>query len=186
MDVLSEISRERYVCVEMGLQSMSDEVLRSVNRGHTVADFAVTAAALRERGIDVGAHLIYCLPNDTRDGFVSAAPILSRLEIQGVKLHHFHVVDGTPIASAFRSGAVGTPEYGDYLSACVDFLERLSPEVAVIRLMGEAPEHLLLAPRWRRGPREMSSDVTVELKRRGTFQGFHWNGGGGRNTHGGG
>ncbi len=186
MKILSEIARNRYVCVEVGLQSMSDEVLRRVNRGHTVADFAAAASALRERGIDVGVHLIYGLPQDTRAGFLSAASRLSRMGIQGVKLHHFHVVEGTPMASAFRDGAVITPEYGDYLSACVDFLERLSPEVTVIRLMGEAPEPLLLAPRWRQGPREMSSDVTAELKGRGTFQGFHWKGSEGRGPDGGG
>jgi radical SAM protein (TIGR01212 family) len=177
LDALEEIARERYVCVELGLQSMSDEVLRNLNRGHSVEAFFAAAGALRNRGIDVGAHLIYGLPGDTREGFLSAADRLSRSEIQGVKLHHFHVVEGTPMASDFRSGAVRTPEYGEYLSACVDFLERLSPDVAVMRWMGEAPAHLLLAPRWRQGPREMSSDVTTELKRRGTFQGFRWNGG---------
>ena len=178
LDVLTEFARDRYVCVELGLQSMSDEVLRNVNRGHSVEVFVETAAALRKRGIDVAVHLIYGLPNDTTAGFLSAAGCLSRLEVQAVKLHHFHVVEGSPMASAFRDGAVRTPGYDEYLSACVDFLERLSPEIAVIRLMAEAPEHLLVAPRWRRGPREMSRDVTAELKRRGTFQGFLWTGGG--------
>jgi radical SAM protein (TIGR01212 family) len=186
LEILSEIARDRYVCVELGLQSMSDEVLRNVNRGHTVETFAAAAKALRDREIDVGAHLIYGLPHDTRAGFLSAAPFLSDLGIQGVKLHHFHVVEGSPMASAFRDGALETPEYRDYLSACADFLERLSPEIAVIRLMGEAPEHLLLAPRWSQGPREISSDVAAELKSRGTFQGFRWNGGRGRGGHGGG
>jgi len=177
LEVLSEIARERYVSVELGLQSTSDEVLRGVNRGHTVADFVSAASALRDRGIDVGAHLIYGLPNDTRAGFLSGAALLSRLGIQGVKLHHLHVVEGSPMAAAFRDGVLRTPEYAEYLSACVDFLERLSAEIAVIRLMGEAPGHLLLAPQWPRGPREMSADVTGELKRRGTFQGFRWGGG---------
>lgn len=179
LDVLSEVARDRYVCVELGLQSMSDEVLRGVDRGHSVETFVDGAAALARRGIDVAVHLIYGLPKDTRDGFLSAAGFLSRMKVQGVKLHHFHVVAGAPIASAFRAGAVSTPGYDEYLSACVDFLERLSPEIAVLRLMGEAPPHLLLAPRWPRGPRQMASDVTAELKRRDAFQGFRWSGDGG-------
>jgi radical SAM protein (TIGR01212 family) len=185
LDVLSEISRDRYVCVEIGLQSMSDTVLRHVNRGHTVQTFASAAAALRDRGIDVGVHLIYGLPHDTRERFLSAAPFLSRLGVHGVKLHHFHVVAGSPMEAAYRGGAVKTPGYGEYVSACVDFLERLSPEVAVIRLIGTAPDHLLLAPRWGKGPREMAADVTAELKRRGTFQGARRHGGRGRIPYGG-
>jgi radical SAM superfamily enzyme len=63
------------------------------------------------------------------------------------------------------------PEYGEYVSACTDFLERLSPEVAVLRLMGTAPPKMLLAPLWEKGSREMSRDVAAELQRRGTWQG---------------
>ncbi len=183
LDVLSEISRDRYVCVEIGLQSMSDAVLRRMNRGHTVEAFAAAAAALRDRGIDVGVHLIYGLPSDTAEGFLSAAPFLSRLGVQGVKLHHFQVHAGSGMEAAFRSGAVKVPGYEGYLTACVEFLERLSPEVAVMRLMGSAPERLLLAPRWSKGPREMAADVTAELKRRGTFQGWLRDGDGRRDAH---
>ena len=184
LDVLSEIARERYVSVELGLQSMSDAVLRRVNRGHTVETFTIAAAALRDRGIDVGVHLIYGLPLDTTDRFLSAAPFLSRLGIQGVKLHHFQVHAGSRMEDAFRGGAVKTPEYGEYLSACVEFLERLSPEVAIMRLMGSAPERLLLAPLWEKGPREMAADVTAELKKRGTCQGWLWNRNGKRGARG--
>ena len=182
LDVLSEISRDRYVCVELGLQSMSDAVLRGVNRGHTVEDFAAAAGALRDLGIDVGVHLVYGLPLDTKERFLSAAAFLSRLAVQGVKLHNLQIHAGTRMADAFRSGAVRVPGYDEYLCACVDFLELLAPEVAVMRLMASAPEQLLLAPHWERGPREMAADVTAELKKRGTFQGCSWSGK--RGTHG--
>jgi len=171
IDVLSGIARETYVCVELGLQSVSDDVLRGVNRGHTVAAFAGAAEALVRRGIDAGAHLIYGLPGDTRESFLSAAAFLSGLGIRGVKLHHFHVVTGAPVEAAWRRGEVRVPAYEEYVIACADFLERLSPEVAVMRLAGEAPDPLLLAPRWGKGPREAARDVAALLARRGTFQG---------------
>ncbi|MEW6719879.1 MAG: TIGR01212 family radical SAM protein [Thermodesulfobacteriota bacterium] len=182
LDVFSEIAADRYVCVELGLQSMSDAVLRRVNRGHTVETFANASAALRARGIDVGVHLIYGLPGDTKRKFLSAAPFLSRLGVQGVKLHHFHVLAGSRLEDAFRGGAVKVPDYGSYLSACADFLERLSPEVAVMRLMGTAPDRLLLAPKWEKGPRGMAAELTAELARRRSCQGSLWNGGGRRKT----
>ncbi len=184
LSVLSEVARNRYVCVEVGLQSMSDAVLRRVNRGHSVDTFVRAVSEIRRRGIDVGVHMIYGLPGDTRERFLSAAPFLSRLDVQGVKLHHFHVLGGSAMEEAWRRGGVRVPGYDEYLSSCVDFLERLSPEIAVMRLMGEAPEHLLIAPRWPKGPREMASDIAVELSRRGTFQGARREGGsGGRKRH---
>jgi hypothetical protein len=167
LDVLSEVARDRYVCVEVGLQSMSDAVLRRMNRGHTVETFVEAATALRDRGIDVGVHLIYGLPGDTRTRFLSAAPFLSRLGVHAVKLHHFHVVRGSSLEAPFHAGKVRTPGYDDYLSACADFLERLSPEVAVMA-DGEAP-----APAWPplgQGSPELASDLSAELASRGTRQ----------------
>jgi radical SAM protein (TIGR01212 family) len=171
LDVLEGIARERYVSVEIGLQSISDDVLAGINRGHTVREFTEAVPAVRRRGIDVGAHLIYGLPGDTRENFIAAAGFLSVLEVQGVKLHHLHVVSGSGLEAPFRRGEVRVPEYGEYVGACVDFLERLCPEIAVLRLMGTAPRGMLLAPVWGKGSREMSRDVAEELRRRGTWQG---------------
>lgn len=171
LDVLEEIGRTHYVSVELGLQSISDAVLARINRGHTVAEFARAVRALRGRGIDTAAHLIYGLPDDTRDNFVAAAPFLSALDVQGVKLHHFHVVRGSGFEEPWRAGAIAVPEYREYVSACADFLARLAPEVAVIRLMGSAPGDILLAPRWEKGSRDMARDVAALLRRRGLVQG---------------
>jgi radical SAM protein (TIGR01212 family) len=171
LDVLGGIARERYVCVEIGLQSVSDEVLAGINRGHTVQEFREAVQAVRQRGMDVAAHLIYGLPGDTRDNFVAAAGILSDLGVQGVKLHHLHIVSGSGLEAPFLRGEVRVPEYGEYVAACADFLERLCPEIAVLRLMGTAPRKMLLAPVWGKGSREMSHDVAAELQRRGTWQG---------------
>lgn len=171
VDLLDGVAREKYVSVEIGLQSISDGVLAGINRGHTVREFMEAVTAVRRRGIDVGVHLIYGLPGDTRENFVAAAGFLSDLGVQGVKLHHLHVVSGSGLASPFGRGEVRVPEYGEYVSACADFLERLSPEIAVLRLMGTAPPKMLLAPLWEKGSREMSRDVAAELQRRGTWQG---------------
>jgi radical SAM protein (TIGR01212 family) len=171
VDVLGAIARERYVSVEIGLQSISEDVLAGINRRHTVREFTEAVAAVRGRGIDVAAHLIYGLPGDIRENFVSAAGFLSGLGVQGVKLHHLHVVAGSGLEGPWRKGEVRVPEYAEYVFACADFLERLSPEIAVLRLMGTAPREMLLAPLWSKGSREMSHDVAAELERRGTWQG---------------
>lgn len=176
LDVLSRIASDHYVSVEVGLQSISDEVLARANRGHTVRDFEVAIAALRERRIDAGVHLIYGLPGDTPENFTNAAGFLSRLRVQAVKLHHFHVVRGSGIEAAWRRGEVAVPSYDDYLSACVAFLEHLAPEVSVMRLLGSAPADLLLDPTWERGGRDMARDVAASLLARDSCQGALWNG----------
>lgn len=176
LDVIERVARDCYVAVEVGLQSVSDAVLAGVNRGHTVADFAEAVSALRGRGIDVGVHLIYGLPGDTPENFLEAAAFISRLAVQAVKLHHFHVVRGSGFEVRWRRGEIPVPKYGEYLTACADFLERLSPEVAVMRLIASAPGEYLLAPFWERGGRDLARDVAALLRARESFQGFRWNG----------
>ena len=171
LDVLEKIGRTGYVSIEIGLQSKSDEVLAGIHRGHTVDEFVAAVAEVRGRRLDTGVHLIYGLPGDTRENFVETAGFLSDLDVQGVKLHHFHVVAGSAMAREWRMGTVKVPEYGEYVSACADFLERLSPEVAVLRLIGSAPRGTLIAPLWEKGGREMAQDVAAELRRRDTWQG---------------
>jgi radical SAM protein (TIGR01212 family) len=171
LEVIGRIAAETYVMVELGLQSASDEVLRGINRGHTVREFLEAAVALRRAGAEVGAHLIYGLPGDAREGFVGAAGLLSGAGVRGVKLHHLHVVRGSGLERAWREGLVRVPEYDEYVSACADFLARLSPGVAVMRLAGSAPPGMLLAPRWEKGGAEAGRDVAALLKERGLRQG---------------
>jgi radical SAM protein (TIGR01212 family) len=171
VDVLAKLARDRYVMVEIGLQSTSDPVLSRIGRGHAAADFERAVRAVRAAGIDVGVHLIHGLPGDTAAGFVEAAGYLSSLDVQGVKLHHFHVVAGTRAEREWRAGLIGVPDYGGHVSACAGFLERLSPGIAVMRLSGEASGGLLLSPRWAHDGERLAHDVTRELARRDSFQG---------------
>ena len=41
---LEELAQRHYVCVEYGVESVNDSILRQVNRGH---DFAVAEQAIR-------------------------------------------------------------------------------------------------------------------------------------------
>ncbi|MCK7531648.1 MAG: hypothetical protein MZV63_11745 [Marinilabiliales bacterium] len=54
LDRLALIARERFVMVEYGIESVSDETLRRINRGH---DFAASVRAVKEtaaRGLNTG------------------------------------------------------------------------------------------------------------------------------------
>jgi radical SAM protein (TIGR01212 family) len=176
---LEEAAAGRYACLEIGLQSVSDAVLAACGRGHSAADFARAAAAAKRRGFRVAAHLIHGLPGDDAAGFVAAAPWLSALAVDGVKIHHFHVVRGSGYEAPWREGRISVPSFGEHAEACVEFLLRLRPETAVLRLCGEAPERLLLAPAWPEGgARELSAAVTERLARLGRWQGDLWNGDG--------
>lgn len=171
VDALAALSRDTYLSVELGLQSIDDTVLARAGRGHDVATFDVAASTLVARGIDVGVHLIHGLPGDTKENFVAAAGRLSALGVAGVKIHHFHVVRGSGHEEPWRRGDIVVPSIEDHVSACADFVELLAPELSVMRFAGTAPDDLLLAPvGWPKGD-GVARAVTAELARRCSWQG---------------
>ncbi|ACH37679.1 radical SAM domain iron-sulfur cluster-binding oxidoreductase, TIGR01212 family [Citrifermentans bemidjiense Bem] len=169
--LLTELARDRYVCVELGLQSIDDAILTGINRGHTFAEYLSTVDRLAGRGIDICTHLIYGFPGEKRSGFVKGARLISSLPVTAVKLHQLHAVEGTKLARMYRDGSYLPISLAEYVGAACDFLEELSPKVSIQRLYGSAPLSIRVAPNWNLKNNQMWYAVVNELKRRGSWQG---------------
>src|SRR6266545_1877729 len=71
--LLQELAQDRYVCLELGLQSMDDAILHRINRGHSLTDYLRGVERMAGRGIELCTHLIYGFPGETREGFLKTA-----------------------------------------------------------------------------------------------------------------
>jgi len=169
--LLSELARTRYVCVELGLQSMDERTLKWMNRGHSFSEYLKTVERLAGRGMEICTHLIYGAPGDTPESLRKAAALLATLPVSSVKVHQLHVVRGTQLEQMYRAGETIRESLEEYLGAVCDFLELLPAHIAVQRLYGSAPLDLLVAPGWGLKNNSMWYAVVNELKRRGTWQG---------------
>jgi uncharacterized protein len=171
IDLLTELARDRYICVELGLQSIDDGILSRINRGHTVAEYLATVERLAGRGIDICTHLIYGFPGETRAGFLKGARLLAGLPVNSVKVHQLHAVEGTKLAQLYRNGSYPFITISEYVETVCDFLEELPPRIAIQRLYGSAPLSIRVAPNWNLKNNQMWYAIVNELKRRGTWQG---------------
>ncbi len=171
LELLTEIARERYVCLELGLQSMDDVILTRINRGHTLDDFIATVRRSAGRGFDICAHLIYGFPGETPGEFLKTADLVASLPIDSVKLHQLHAVEGTALAEMYRGGEFVPLTLEQYVATAADFLERLPSRVAIQRLYGSAPLAIRVAPQWGLKNNQMWFAIVNELARRGTWQG---------------
>jgi len=59
----------------------------------------------------------------------------------------------------------------EYLDLCVRYLELLNPELIVERFVSEAPDELLVAPRWGLKNFEFTAKLEKLLEERDTWQG---------------
>ena len=172
--VAAYAERVEEVWIEYGLQSMHDRTLELVNRGHRFDAFVDAVERTRTRPIKTCAHVILGLPGESRENMMATAQCCAALKLDGIKLHHLHVVRNTPLEEAYRRGEVRTLDAEEYVSLVCDFLERLPATTTVQRLMGDAKVDLLVAPVWKKGKPEMFAAITQELKRRGTRQGSRY------------
>jgi len=176
LDVLERISRSTYLWMEYGLQSIHEKTLQLINRCHTFETFAGAVHRTKKRGIPVVAHIILGLPEETRDDMLETARALSRLPVDGIKIHSLHAVRGTGLEKWYREGrwTPMTPE--GYSSLVVDFLEFLPPTMVVHRLTAESPRSLIVAPEWCGKKSAVLRMIRDTMETRDTYQGRHYDG----------
>jgi len=91
--------------VEIGVQTLSDEVYRRVKRGHTVEDVVRASALLRENALKVHYHWMPGLPGSTPEADLKLSSLLfedSRFRPDGLKIYPTMVVEGTELEKWYQ------------------------------------------------------------------------------------
>ncbi|MGQ9645968.1 MAG: elongator complex protein 3 [Thermodesulfobacteriota bacterium] len=103
-EALSLLKAYAVKTVEIGAQSMVDEVLLLARRGHGPGETASATRHLRQCGFEVGIHLMMGLPADTGDRFLQTLDQVICLRPDFVRIHPTLVLRGSPLESLWRAG----------------------------------------------------------------------------------
>ena len=171
LDLIRGYASRCHVWVEYGLQSMHDATLDFINRGHHYGDFVDAVRRTRERGINICAHVILGLPGESREDMMETAREVSSLGVEGIKLHHLYVARRTPLETLYRLGKIDVLSHDEYIELVADFLERISPDITIQRLVGDVTSDMLVAPKWPVSKEVVLRGITEELVRRESCQG---------------
>ncbi len=177
LDLLADVARDRFVQVEVGVQSTDDATLRAMDRGHDWACSARAIGELRARGIRAGAHVILGTPWESHASQLAGAARICAAGIQAVKIHHLQVLRGSRLAGLPAAAHARLPSWRAYARLAAGFLERLDPEVVIERLTASAPRRMLIAPRWGVSADCVRREIAAVLARRGRRQGSLWRAG---------
>lgn len=175
LDLLADYASRTYLWLELGLESGHDQTLAFLNRGHTVAAFDDAVRRAQQRQLRLCAHVIVGLPGESAADILATARYLAGLHLEAIKLHHLHVVRQTVLEKLYHRGEVSLLSLDDYASLVVDCLEVLPPDTIIMRLMGDAPRDMLVAPTWSLDKRTALRRIEQELERRDTYQGKYYN-----------
>ena len=174
LQYLSEIQKTHYVILEYGVESVYDETLKRVNRGH---NFATAVKAIRmtaDYGIPCGAHFIFGLPGESKEMMLDAADVISSLPLTTVKFHQLQIFKGTKMAEEYleHPDAFHLFDLEEYIDFVIDFAERLNPDIVIERFAGEVPPRYLVSEPWMKlRYDEVLSRIEKRMEERNTWQG---------------
>lgn len=178
LSYLSDLSREKNVqiTIELGLQTVNYHSLLKVHRGHSLAEFIDAVLRIKKYGFQTCVHLILNLPWDEKIDVIENAKILSALNIDFIKLHSLYIEKNTTMGAQYQKGEIELISKDEYIERVILFLEYLSPDIVMQRLIGRAPQEDTLFMNWNTSWWKIRDDIEEEMEKRSSFQGkkFHY------------
>lgn len=174
MDYFSELKNRIELCVEVGVESFHNETLEHIHRGHTAESAFEAFQRLQKRNIPACAHLIFGLPGEKPEQWISDVQLLNELRPQFVKFHQLQIFRNTAMEAEYTAfpERFCTFSADDYVQFMCDYLERLSPEIVTERFSAEAPPRYLAVSHWHLLRHDaLVRKIEEELMRRGGWQG---------------
>ena len=134
-EVLDRLEYYGVETVELGAQSLDEEVLRLSQRGHSAADVENASKLIKARGFKLILQMMTGLPGDSDEKCVQTARKIIALEPDGVRIYPTVIVKGTELYGMWLSGEYREHSVEDAVRVCAVLTEMFSEAgIPVIRL----------------------------------------------------
>ncbi|MBR1779216.1 MAG: radical SAM protein [Clostridia bacterium] len=121
--------------VELGAQSMDDEVLLENNRGHTANDVKLAAEKIKKAGINLGLQMMTGLYKSNAEKDKNTALEFIKLEPSIVRIYPTVVVKGTELEKLYNIGEYKPMSFEETINLCSELLLLFEKNnITVIRL----------------------------------------------------
>ena len=121
--------------VELGAQSMDDEVLRLSGRGHKAADTERAAKLVKASGFDLILQMMTGLPGDTAEKSFATARRIAALGPDGVRIYPTVIIRATPLEDMWRAGLYKEHTVFEAVEWCVPVVQTFwEGNITIIRL----------------------------------------------------
>lgn len=177
LELLAELNKKIFLWVELGLQTLNDDVAKYFNRAYETEIYKEASEKLNRLNIKFVTHIIIGLPKEENDDYLKTAIFAQNCGTWGIKLHLMYVVKNTPLEKLYLNGALKVNTEEEYVEKVVNVLENISSEIVVHRLTGDGDRETLVAPLWSIKKIDVLNSIHKELKRRNTYQGKLYYGG---------
>ncbi len=121
--------------IELGAQSMDDEVLRTAGRGHNAESVRQASRMIKEAGFNLILQMMVGLPEEDRNSAIITAKEIAALKPNGVRIYPTVVVRDTYLAELWQSGRYNAITVEKAVELCADITEIFdAADIPIIRM----------------------------------------------------
>ncbi|MBC8476821.1 MAG: tRNA uridine(34) 5-carboxymethylaminomethyl modification radical SAM/GNAT enzyme Elp3, partial [Dehalococcoidia bacterium] len=134
--------------VELGVQTLSDDIYRLVRRGHQVEDVISATSRLKEHGFKVYYHWMPGLPGSSPEKDLELSRKLfedASFRPDGLKLYPTMVVEGTELEKWYQEGKYKPYEFDTMVNLLVDIKAVVPRYVRIPRVLRDIPPQFITA-----------------------------------------
>ena len=170
LDTLNHDYPDKFIWVELGLQTIHENTALLIRRGYDLSVFEDAVVNLQKISIPIIVHVILGLPHETKQMMLDTCNYLNKWHINGIKLQLLHVLKNTDLEALYQNKTFEILEFEEYIDIVINCLEILSPDIVIHRVTGDGPKDLLIAPTWSLNKRKVLNTLHQQLKSRDTYQ----------------
>jgi len=164
LEYISELNKEKEIWIEFGIQSVYDETLEKINRGHDSANVKEWILRAKKSGLHVCGHLIFGLPDETQEMMLHTAKEAYLWGIDSVKYHPLYVVKKTALANDYAKGDFLPISEKLYLDTLTKAINMKPANISVQRVTAGIDDNSLIAPEWCRDKNSQIKKINSALK----------------------
>ncbi|MCF6309914.1 MAG: TIGR01212 family radical SAM protein [Sulfurimonas sp.] len=165
LEYLAELNKDKEIWIEFGIQSVYDETLDKINRGHSSQNVKEWILKTKAKGLHVCGHLIFGLPAESQEMMLETSRAAYEWGIDSVKYHPLYVVKKTALANDFVKKKFTPISEDDYLNVLVKSIQMKPENVSVQRVTAGINDDSLLSPSWCRDKNTQIKKINGALKK---------------------
>ena len=171
LDLLDELNKKYFIWIELGLQTINEEVARRINRQYPLQTYIDATKKLNERQIKFVTHIIVGLPYEDEEDPLKTAVFAEECGTWGVKIHLLHVIKNTILEELYNRNELKLQKKDEYVKKIVKILANLSYNIVIHRVTGDGDKNSLIGPLWSLNKRDVLNSIDKLMKEENVTQG---------------
>lgn len=134
-EVLQILKQYGVKTVELGVQSLDDDVLTAAKRGHTEAQSLAAVKMIQAAGLEPGMQMMCGLPGDTEQKDIKTAEQIINTGCKQVRIYPVVVIDGTHLAAMYKNGDYTPLSVDEAVNICAKLVKMFNDaDVTVLKV----------------------------------------------------